>query len=57
MRAKCGLWMSECNMHCSLFRQSAQDGSMFGPSAYELPVNFSGPAERGLGSSGAQVAF
>ena len=56
MGVKCGLWNLECNMHCSLFKQSAQDGSVFGPSADELPVNFSCLAERGLGSSDAQLA-
>jgi hypothetical protein len=44
-------------MHCSLFKQSVQDGSVFGHSADEVPVNFSCTAERGLGSSDAQVAW
>lgn len=36
-----GNWNWECNMHCSLFKQSAQDGSGFGSSADELQDNFS----------------
>ena len=57
MGANCSLRISERNMHSNLFRQSAQDSSMLGRSADESPVNFSCTAERGLGSSDAQVAY
>jgi hypothetical protein len=44
-------------MRCSLFKQSAQKGIVFGSSADELPVNISCTAERELDSSEAQVAW